>query len=314
MLEKEFILNALNNVSGVWQSETVDNLAKLDVPHNLLGRRRALLKGDINEQWARWFVESLVDPRRVSEEKISYASLFNTVLNILKPKLGNDKTINEIGDIAAITSRIIMDTSRAIDVNRQRLPLTFEEKRFLLDISGLSPRCWICGSEFTDAAIENYLYGRKYKLEPPPFVDILKPRGLVERDLTIEIDHVVPFSKGGNNADNLKLACGWCNRNKGARMSIYDAEGQPRIPGINSLKISTLPQPFWSVRLLALSNGCEHPNGCKSSTFNAELTVVSTNQSGAMNPTNLRVTCYDHDPIKSMRLQSPKLVKNIWGG
>lgn len=136
----------------------------------------------------------------------------------------------------------------------------------------------------------------------------------MERDFAIEVDHVVPFSRGGEDKDNLELACGWCNRSKSANMSIYEVEGQPRSAGPNVLGFGSLPQPFWIVRLLALIRTCEHPDGCDRSVENAEMTVVPIRAGGALNPTNLRVTCYDHDPLGSNRLLPPSAVRKIWGG
>jgi hypothetical protein len=141
---------------------------------------------------------------------------------------------------------------------------------------------------------------------------VYKPRGLIERDLRIEIDHVFPFSQGGQDEDNLQLACGWCNRHKSAHLSIYDVEGQPRSAGQNSLGISSVPQPFWVVRLLALNRTCEYQSGCTRSVQTAELTVAAIRESGALNPTNLRVTCREHDPLGAIRLQPPSVAKQIW--
>lgn len=46
-------------------------------------------------------------------------------------------------------------------------------------------------------------------------------------DVQLEIDHIVPVSKGGtNDFSNLVTACGACNRAKGAR--IFDDEGVRR--------------------------------------------------------------------------------------
>lgn len=300
---------ALQNIAGGW-SENVNQLAMLQAPQNLLGRHIDILRGDINEQWARWFVEGLADPRRFAKEKTTYPFLFEEVLKSIELKFHTEKTRSEKDEIAVLTANIIHDASNLISAERRRRKLTEDERRVLLDISGTDPRCWICGFAFSEQVVESFLSCQKIKVELPPFVDILKPRGLVERDLEIEVDHVVPFSKGGDK--DLKLACGWCNRHKSANMSIYDVAGQPRIAGANTLGIISLPQPFWIVRLLALGRKCEHPDGCNKSVENAEMTIVAIRDGGALNPINLRITCYEHDPMGNKRLQPLKIVDKLW--
>jgi len=220
-MDLDFIEHALRDISDTWSISNIEQLAIFDVPHSVLGRSRSLLKGDVNRQWARWFVESLADPRRIAIENISYPHLFEEVLRSVEYTFNNSKTRPEKQQIASVAAKIILNLSKIFDVNRKRKPITKDVRRLLLDIAGSSARCWICGTIFRNQAIENFLYGRKGKLELPLFIDVLKPRGLIERDLVIEIDHVVPFSKGGEDGSNLELACGWCNRFKSNYISIY---------------------------------------------------------------------------------------------
>jgi hypothetical protein len=124
----------------------------------------------------------------------------------------------------------------------------------------------------------------------------------------------VPFSRGGEDENNLELACGWCNNAKSGHMSVYDVEGQPLRAGQNRLGLFSLPQPFWVTRLLALEGTCSHGGGCETSNQDAELTVVPMRMDGALNITNLRVTCLAHDPLGSRRLQTPTAVRTLWGG
>ena len=314
MIESEFLRRALSDLSSVWQQGNADTLATLSVPDSFLGRRSGLLKGDINQQWARWFVESVVDPRRVYEEGIQYPFLFEEVRDAIVERFGPpEKTQPEIQALAQIVARIAFSIANSMSSARARTNLDYIRRKMLLGISGSPPRCWICGAEFQEGAIESFLTRAPAKLSLPPFVDFLKPRGLSDRDLRIEVDHVVPFSKGGGDEENLELACGWCNRHKSAYLSIYDVEGQPRTAKSNTLSIHTLPQPFWIVRLLALRRNCEHPQGCAHSVENAELTIVTTRTGGAINPANLRVTCYEHDPLRLKRLQVPSVVRGMWG-
>lgn len=311
-MEADFIKFALGNTNDAWRASQVDQLSNFAIPDSILGRRRGILKGDINEQWARWFVESLIDPRTVARDCITYPYLFEEVLKVVENRFSNSKTKPERQLLASISAKIILSLSLNFNHNKRK-PLDIDDKRLLLGISGTPPRCWICGAEFKEEAIENFLFSKKDKFYLPPFVDILKPRGLVQRDYSIEADHVVPFSKGGSDEMNLELACGWCNKHKSAFISIYDVEGSPRVATHNKYGLSTLPHPFWIIRLLALRRQCEHPDGCDRSVDTDEMTIVAINKEGALNPSNLRITCYEHDPIQKDRRQPPAVVKKLWG-
>ena len=218
-------------------------------------------------------VESLADPRDSSD---GYAYLFEKVLGAINDRFpSNEKTRPEKLELAKVAARIISAIAEKMNTDRRRRTWNVNERHLLLDISGSPPRCWICGVAFGEKAIDNFLFKQRQKLDLPPFVDVYKPRGLMERDLAIEVDHLLPLSSGGLDEGNLKLACGWCNRYKSAHLSVYDVEGQPRPAGPNSLGITSLPQPFWVVRLLGLARSCEYVGGCNRRVDDAELTVVA---------------------------------------
>jgi 5-methylcytosine-specific restriction endonuclease McrA len=235
------------------------------------------------------------------------------VWNAVDQRFRTDKTKSERHEIAVSVARILQMISKLWQDIRRRRALSRDDKRLLLDISGKPPRCWICGAAFKEVDVDNFLFGRTALSDLPRFVDVLRPRGLDERDLSIEVDHVVPFSRGGQDKGNLALSCGWCNRAKGAYTSIYDVAGQPLRAQPNSIGLHSLPQPFWVVRLLALGEGCTHPDGCELSRHNAELTIAPIREAGALNITNLRVTCFGHDSLGSRRLQPPGFVRKLWG-
>ena len=215
-------------------------------------------------------------------------------------------------ELASAAARILLDSVQRLRASRDRRRLSPEERWRLLDLAGTSPRCWICGARFVETAIENFLHQESSTIPLPPFVDILKPRGLLQRDLSIEVDHIVPHSQGGGDEDNLALACGWCNLHKRAHASIYDVEGRPKLAGSNAFGASSLPQPFWTVRLLATVRSCEHPDGCPNSADNVVLTVAPVHETGTLNPVNLRITCYEHDPYKASRLQAHGVARKVW--
>ena len=126
-------------------------------------------------------------------------------------------------------------------------------------MAGPEPRCWICGYQFEQWAVDRFLRSKSVSNKPslPLFVDYMRPQGLRARDFYVETDHVMPIAEGVDEVDNLRLACGWCNAHKGDRTSLYDVGAKPLIvPHMRRGKTSA-PRPFWVVRLLATRRRCE---------------------------------------------------------
>lgn len=313
MEETRYINRALYRDDNGWEVSSLSDLAALAVPDSILGRRRSLLRADIGELWATWFVESLVDPRRFAGKDVSYPRLFQDVLRAVTARFGVDTTATERQALASSASSVLQRLIETSVWKPARQPLSQKKKSFLIDVAGDELRCWICGSLFDPVAVDNFVYSTRRSLEFPLFVDVFCPRGLSAQDLSIQVDHIVPVARGGSDEDNLALACGWCNRYKSAFTSIYDVDGRPRLAGSNKLGFTSLPQPFWSVRHLGTIRKCEHPDGCERTAGNNLMTIAPNNLSGAMNPTNLRVTCSEHDQIRSTRLQPPAVVRALWG-
>lgn len=312
MDETRYITRALTGNGAGWEATALGDLAALAVPDGILGRRRSLLRADIGGLWATWFVESLADPRRFVGRDVSYAHLFQEVLGAVTERFGLNTT-PERQALASSASSILQRMADTYAARSNRQPITRYQKSFLIDVAGEEPRCWICGVPFDPVAVDNFVYSERKAVPLPLFLDVLCPRGLAPQDVAIQVDHIVPVSKGGTDEDNLALACGWCNRYKSAFLSIYDVDGRPRLPGPNKLGITSLPQPFWSVRHIATIRHCEHPGGCDRTVSSGPMTIAPQNLSGAMNPTNLRVTCLEHDPIRNLRLQPPDIVRALWG-
>ncbi|MHB1758159.1 MAG: HNH endonuclease [Leptospirillum sp.] len=312
MTEKEIVQNRLKTSSEYWSIQDLEKIAHMDVPHSFLGRQRTLLKGDINELWVRWFIESIADPWRYLMGDSKYSRLYNDILREV-PSIFFEMTGPERQEIAISIARYIFKIVQSMKASNVRKPMSSAEKILLLELAGNLPGCWICGWKFPQIVIDNFMEGTSEKVPSPSFVDVFKPRGLKSQDLRIEVDHILPFSHGGENENNLKLACGWCNRYKSSHLLIYDVEGHPIQASPNNFGISSIPQPFWIVRLLALKRKCEHPTGCQKTVENSELTVMPIRECGALNPTNLRLTCFEHlSPVNS-RFLSPNNVKKIHG-
>jgi len=199
-----------------------------------------------------------------------------------------------------------------IKLNRRRQALRTEEREAVIDLAGKQPRCWICGYCFSDWAVGRFVTQEEFAPPTLPlFIDYVTGHGAQERDLTIEIDHVVPVAAGGRNEDNLRIACGWCNSRKKDYVSIYDVGSAPKVFRHPNLGAISVPQPFWIVRLLALRKRCESPTGCRNTNANSRLFVGSLNTAGAMNPTNLTVRCAEHDELRNYRLVPRTLFREL---
>ncbi|MBF5067143.1 HNH endonuclease, partial [Salmonella enterica subsp. enterica serovar Istanbul] len=107
---------------------------------------------------------------------------------------------------------------------------------------------------------------------------------LIERDLKIEVEHKLPFSKGGGDIDdlnNIALSCGWCNRYKSNLISIYDVGRNLKNYKNSNFIGFSIPEPYWVIRKMALANRCSHP-GCTATRKN-NLYIDLINPRGAAN-------------------------------
>lgn len=298
----DFLNGSVGAAKNHWSTEGVSATAMRAVPDGLLGLRSSILRADINLLWARWFIESLCGPAFRAETDRGYAFVLNSVRSQIDLRF-SEYPLDERNVLSRTMARFVLE--EATHQRTSRDALSREDKLTLLDAAGDPPRCWVCGHQFDDIAIESFLLVPRQQVLRT-FVDFMKPR-LKQRDYAIEVDHMIPFVKGGEDGDNLALACGWCNKTKGARLSIYDVQANAVIFNHPTLGITSVPQPFWVVRILALRRNCEF-SSCHESTSTAELTVQPRYQFGAMNPMNLMVTCPGHDRFGSGRLVNRKLL------
>lgn len=298
----------------MWQPERLLDIAGVARPDSLMARNEVVLKADANLLWSRWFIEGLCNPLRYVDDATK------TIVDVLSDILGRLNSLyaaepqDERRELAEKIAQHVM-----AEVTRRRLlkriSASISQKRELVDASGGEPRCWMCGYKFLSPAVDAFLGKAKTAtLELPKFVDVLRPRGLYERDISIEVEHKVPVAGGGGGLDNLALACGWCNKYKGAKTSIYDADSRaPRASFTLGGEIwHELPHPFWTVRLLAVRRRCEHPDGCGAMADKAELYIAPTDPRGAPNPSNLHVYCADHDPYAASRYVGREAARRIW--
>lgn len=305
----EFVGATLADPRNQWSNSKMSAISGLATPDEVVGIREVLLRSDIHSLWARWFMEAICDPQRFVDSKFNYGDIFKEVaseVGRLFTKFPLDERENFGRELARLVNAEV-ERRR----NRERNQPSPKTRRFLIDISTPAPHCWICGYRFNKEIINKFLKLESVKPSLPQFVDYLKPHGLSERDLGIEVDHVLPVVEGGEDDDNLRLACGWCNAAKGGRIFIYDVAAKPLIAFHPTIGEITLPRSFWVVRTLAIRQRCEH-DSCRKTPKDSQLTVMPIHSKGAMNPTNLFVTCQEHDSISSQRLISRNAAKEMW--
>jgi hypothetical protein len=307
-----FLESTSSRIDTNWYLSSLHTIAALRVPDFITGRQDTVLRADINTLWTQWFLESICDPEKFVDNYPGYAHIIHTV-KVEVPSLFSNIDSNKHGEIIKQISRLVEKEVQRRQI-RKRVAFDPDIKDALWDIYGPEPRCWICGYEFSPWAIGKFLKRPPEEVPPQPqFIDYLKPSGVTKRDFQMEIDHVFPFSDGGDeNIDNLRIACGWCNAYKSDRLSIYDVAAKPPVISHPKLGRVTVPHPFWTVRLLSLHRQCEYEGGCDKTVENSELTVTSKHKEGALNPVNLRVTCLEHDHLGPERFISRKLAEQFF--
>ena len=107
---------------------------------------------------------------------------------------------------------------------------------------------------------------------------------------------------GATAAFNLRLACGWCNRVKSDRSSLYDAPARSQtVVTTRDLGDVAVPQPLWVLRIVATRGRCEDPTGCPARLDTHELFIAARSPSVTITPVNALVFCSNHDPWASAR-------------
>lgn len=311
----KFIESTPVDLASAWDFGKVTDMASRRLPENFLGDQEALLMGDQYRLWLRWFLEGLVSPHRAAMDakigKLEILASVMTRINLLHTTTDLDRRKK----LAEVVTEHIFAMVNHLRNAAQRDYASAATRHALL-AANTPARCYICGYVFTQEALDIFLKVKgRAQIILPALVDIFRPRGLVERDEKIEIEHIVPVAAGGSGQANLRLACGWCNKHKSDRVSIYESSfmsPRTRSYRIGNFHLNELPNPFWVIRILALRGKCQHVNGCQHTAADSELFVSLADWSGSPNPTNLIVYCETHDPIRVDRRQARADVEKLW--
>lgn len=283
---------AIPGISESWKPRGLGSLATVNCPSSLFIGRESLLKADIHFLWLSWFIESIYD-FNLAPENAKYPDVISSVRRGLV-KSGFNLDDASFNDVSKTIARLIY-TYLSKTRGRSRKPITKYFKQELIEAANGTPYCWICGAQFKRESIDAFL-GKQVKFKLSPIVDYMFPRGLKERDFKIEVEHKLPFSIGGDdieNIENIDLSCGYCNRHKWKFLSIYDANKSLRTYAHSRLGMVSVPQPYWAIRLLALSEKCAEA-GCTAKKVNQPLFIDMINNLGSAAPSNLKVVCRKH--------------------
>lgn len=296
-----------------WDLAKLISISGQRVPDAILAKNQDILRADVHSLWLRWFMESFCTPTRYVEDQTkNEIHIYQEALIRINELYPSETRSLRESLAAAIAKHTMLDVQR--ERNKGRTFATKDQKRKLIDAQA-TPRCWICGYEFTMPAIDSFLSRKSdHSISLPELVDIFRPRGLHPRDISIEVEHIIPVSAGGHGDDNLALSCGWCNQYKSARTSVYDVIAKtPKVRYLLGNQVRyELPHPFWTVRLLATRRTCQHIDGCDKDVTNSELFISPACRTGSPNPTNLQVFCQNHDPFSFDRFVSREFAKKVW--
>ena len=299
--------------NDAWKEEPLRKLSSRQVPPDILGSQAWLLEADTRLTWTRWFIEGMANPSRYSRDhRLGYSHLYEEVQNELR-RQHPTVPVDEVRMTAQAISEFAWDdVVRSREAGRTVISRQLREDLWFA--AEPSPGCYLCGYRFSSWARDRLL-GREGNnrslVELPVLVDFTRPRGTVTRDVCIEVDHVYPVRGGGQTTfHNLRLACGWCNRVKSDRRSLYEVSaGSAGTIEIGALGTVTIPQPFWVLRLVATRARCEHQSGCRARLTTEELFVAPRSPQGALNPVNAIVYCAVHDPWANARFVGRDVIR-----
>ncbi|MEV8563338.1 HNH endonuclease signature motif containing protein [Streptomyces sp. NPDC051917] len=300
-------------IGSPWGQVDLRELASKETPASVLGPVGWLLKADANTTWANWYVDGLVDRAAyIYDEKRKFAQLYKTVKGALAAEHGSTPK-DELTKLATAISVIAWEEIRLRrEIYRGRISL--RQKKELWYGSGAYPRCYLCGYRFSSIAKNKFLQLSGGSVTHSPginLVDFVRPRGKHATDLFPQVDHVRPVANGGaTSVENLRLACGWCNRHKSSHTQIYDApSAYTGLYRHGVLGVINIPRPLWIIRIVKMRGRCEHRSGCTATLDNSELFVAPRRVTGSINPTNCAIYCNEHDPWREQRFVGLALYK-----
>lgn len=315
---QSFLEATLEQMLHPWNAELLRRVAQQQLPAQVAGANQWLLDGDMRLTWLRWFVEDYVDIQAVHKllsDGAVRGTGFGQIFSHVYRRLLEEDPQSSKADIQLTAQEIsrhaLMLLRRMGSEATRAIPDSYKYQ--LASRAAGDVRCALCGYAFREEAIDRF-FG--LQAERPTFraklVDFVRPRGLQPYDTEIQIDHIIPFSSGGETElENLQLACGWCNNAKKDNTYMYDVSFlSSESIYVRDLGLVRRPQRFWVVRTTSMIGRCENRNGCDANLGNSELFLASLSPSGALNPRSVRAFCGSHDPwFKKRQTDSAAFVR-----
>ncbi|MVZ89004.1 hypothetical protein GQF49_00640 [Microbacter sp. ANSKLAB05] len=299
-----YISKAVEAESSPWSDLAIRDQSAANFPADiLLGPNSWILKGDIHLAWTKWYVDGLIGAKYGNSPEVNYGDLYMDVKVALR-EIYPSTTTPDRNKLAKVVANFAWaECQRRRNLSRRR-SLSEDERYQLWISSGNEPGCYLCGRRF-DLYAEKRFFGEQKgpRSTLPRLLDFTRPAGLASSDLDVEIDHVNPLAKGGDSeVENLRLACGWCNRVKSKVTNFYEIGLRSR----GNIKLRTgrsvyLPDPRWVLRLVALTKVCRHVGGCEASLETTQLFIAPIPGAIELTPVTGAVYCGAHDPWKDER-------------
>ena len=297
-----------SSIASPWSGSDPGALAT--ITFDRLSINDGLMKSDAHLLELRWFVEGFIPSGFTNDRPAAVGVLYKHCLTRVQeqfPLYG----ANQQRELARQLREIALELLMRETVARRSIPKSTRDQ--LLDLAGGTPRCYLCGSAFDALAIELFLGETKIAIPADHVIDFMYPKGIVSQDHTIVVDHVRPVADGGvTDIQNMRLACGFCNSIKSDALTLYGSSRRVRDfvhPALGAGRVVP-PNPLWVLRLLALVGKCAE---CGVSSEEAGLRVTPFPVDPLprySNPSNLRVICETHDPIRTLRFVDRKLLSH----
>lgn len=300
----ESLQTAQEALLSPWNRVSLEAAANIRYPE-LPVRSAWVLDTDMRILWFRWLIEGIIPPdsSTLSDPDLAAALIGSAevMLEVSSPLLNRI----ERSSTARLIAQIAYNWVNLDKVMRARF--TSSDKKLVLLEAGDPPRCWICREPFSELAIKRFIRESREPLTANAIVDCFYPRGLNSNDFECQIDHVRPVAAGGgNDIDNLRLSCGFCNRTKSDSLDIYARAPRKLVithPTYGELRA---PHPYWICRMLAVDGRCSE---CSSDSRKVILRAAPSRPAKFVNPSNLQLFCDQHDPYSEVRWVSSNLLR-----
>lgn len=287
------IQNSVLNPDSTWDWDMQQEISHIKPPDFLMGVRRDMMHGEIIREWSKWIIEQFIDEKNINKN-ISLPAIINDINITIGELVGKQISVEDKKEIVKAISTIVFNRVEQLNMSKlKRSNISNKIKQDLLGIYGPKPRCWLTGYQFSDEALYNFTArkGEYLELKLPTFIDKYKPMGINHRDLSIEIDHLYPFSLGGgDDIQNYRLICGWANKVKSNHITGFSMGTRADI----SNQLFPKRYYYWVVRLIGMRRKCEIED-CPNNINNSELTVRSSlGDSKLLTPVSMQVVCQHH--------------------